>query len=495
MSEIFKSPYKYFFLSALLVFLVTAYFSIGYYHVDEHFQILEFASYKLGQSPATDLAWEFQARIRPALQPASAILLIKALNFFDLANPFAYSLILRIITALLSWFVISKLCLLLTKDFDTKRGKWVFLFGSFFIWFMPFISVRFSSENYAAITFLGAAYLILRSNEIFSNKKIIPLSLAGLLLGFSFFFRFQMGIAILGLGSWLLFINKMKIKYFFIVFASGIAAIAFCIFLDYWFYGEFVVTPLNYFVTNIVENKVSSFGVGPWWYYFELYFLKLVPPISIVLLVYFFIGLFKNPKHLFTWAIIPFVLVHFLIGHKEIRFLFPMAFFFIYLAAKGFEGFTVKHQFAKAVKLLLIFSLGLNMLLLVFMAFTPSQVNIKYFHFLYNYSTEKEAVLLCKEKNPYELAYANFNFYQSPNLECIVLKDDAEIAEYLETHQPDSILFLERNSANAEKFEGYQSQTIYTALPDWVVHFNFFDWISRSNFWKIQKLKRVQNSS
>jgi len=493
MRNIIKSPYQFIFLFGLIIFLTTAYFSIGYYHVDEHFQILEFANYKLGHSPATDLAWEFQARIRPALQPAIAVLIIKLLDLVNVSNPFVYSLILRIFTALLSWFVISKLCLLLIKDFDTNRGKWVFVFASFFIWFIPIISVRFSSENYAAITFLAAVYLILRFNEGISNKKIILLSLAGLLLGFSFFFRFQMGVSILGLGLWLLFVNKMNVKNIFILLTSGIAAIAFCIYLDFWFYGEFVITPFNYFTTNIVENKVASSGVDPWWYYFELYFLKVVPPISIFLLVYFFIGLFKNPKHLFTWVIVPFVLVHFLIDHKEIRFLFPMAFFFIYLAAKGFESFTVKRQFAKTVNFLLVFSLVLNMLLLVFMAFTPSQVNIKYFHFLYNYSSENETILLCKGKSPYDLANTNINFYQSPNMECLVLEDD-EIVEYLETHQPDSILFLERNPTNVEKFDGYRTQTIYTALPDWIVYFNFFNWISRSNFWKIQKLKRIDKS-
>lgn len=491
MPGIFKSPYKYFFLFGLLVFLTTAFFSIGYYHVDEHFQILEFANYKLGNSPASDLAWEFQAKIRPALQPAMAILIIKALNIFNVSNPFTYSLILRIITALLSWFVISKTCLLLIKDFKTSKGKWGFLFISFFIWFIPYISVRFSSETYAAISFLGAVYLILKFNAENNGKKTIMLAIAGLLLGLSFFFRFQMGLAVLGLGLWLLVINKMNWKNILILFISGIAAIAFCIYLDYWFYGEFVITPFNYFNTNIIENKVSSFGVDPWWYYFELYFLKVIPPISIVLLVYFFIGLYKNPKHLFAWLIIPFVLVHFLIGHKELRFLFPMAFFFTYLAVIGFENFKVQQQFAKTVKFILAFSFVLNLFVLAYIVFTPSQVNIKYFQFLYNYSAHKNVVLLCKEKNPYELAIANFNFFKPKNLSCVVLKNDEEIEGYLETYQPDSILFLERNFTVDEHFEGYKSQTIYTAMPAWVVHFNYFDWISRSSIWKIQKLKRV----
>ena len=47
------------------VTLVTAWFSELYYHPDEHFQILELMSWKLGITPVSELMWEFPARIRP----------------------------------------------------------------------------------------------------------------------------------------------------------------------------------------------------------------------------------------------------------------------------------------------------------------------------------------------------------------------------------------------------------------------------------------------
>lgn len=491
MSGILKSPYRYFFLAGLLVFLITSFFSGGYYHVDEHFQLLEFANYKLGNSPASDLPWEFDAKIRPALQPAIAFFIIKALNIVGVYNPFTYALVLRVITALISWFVISKICLLLLNDFSTDKGKKIFLFVSFFVWFMPFISIRFSSENYAAITFLGAVYFIINFINQNTNRNLIWLFIAGLLLGFSFFFRFQMGIAILGLVLWLVLINKMKWKKLLVLFIPFIAAIAFCIYLDYWFYGEFAITPFNYFETNILQNKVASFGTNPWWYYLELYFIKVIPPISIVLLVYFFIGLYKKPTSLLAFIIVPFVLMHFFISHKEIRFLLPVTFYFIYLVAIGFDQFIVNRKFAKIVNYLLGFTLAMNMVLLVFLAFIPSQIKINYFQVLYNYSADKETIILCKEKSPYDLADVNINFYQSPNLHCVVLKDSGEISEYLDLHQPESILLLERNIINEVQYTGYNSVTIYQALPHWLVRFNYFDWVSRSSIWKIEELNRV----
>jgi len=47
------------------VTLVTAWFSITFYFPDEHYQVLEFVSYKLGITRSSDLPWEFSARIRP----------------------------------------------------------------------------------------------------------------------------------------------------------------------------------------------------------------------------------------------------------------------------------------------------------------------------------------------------------------------------------------------------------------------------------------------
>ena len=51
------------------VTVITAWFSNTFYFPDEHYQILEFMGHKLGITPASELPWEFEARIRPWLQP------------------------------------------------------------------------------------------------------------------------------------------------------------------------------------------------------------------------------------------------------------------------------------------------------------------------------------------------------------------------------------------------------------------------------------------
>ncbi len=54
---------RYFFLTALVVYIVAAWFSTGFYHGDEHYQLIEFAAYKMGTVSPEGLAWEFSARV------------------------------------------------------------------------------------------------------------------------------------------------------------------------------------------------------------------------------------------------------------------------------------------------------------------------------------------------------------------------------------------------------------------------------------------------
>lgn len=493
MNDIFKSPYKNIFIAGLFIFLITAFFSVGYFHADEHFQILEFCNYKLGKSPVSDLPWEFQAKIRPALLPALGYSIIKILNSINIDNPFTYSLIFRIITALLSWFITCKICLLVIKDFSPDKGKFYFIFLSLFLWFIPFTSVRFSSENYSSITFLSAIYFIIRFSDNDSIKNIFQLVYAGLLLGFSFFFRFQIGFAIIGLGLWILVIQKIEWRYLFILLISGFCAIAFCIYLDFWFYGKFELTPINYFFTNIIENKAADYGTHPWWFYFNLFIMKAIPPISIILLVLFCVGLYKKSTNIFTWCIVPFLIGHFAVGHKEIRFLLPMLFCFIYLAATGINYFMIR-KFKKIEHFIFVIAVGLNVVLLIFMMITPAQEAINCYKFLYQYAPKKEMVLLCKEKNVYELLNLEVNFYKSPTIKCIVLKDDLEISNYLEKYKPDSILLLERKFTSDNQYEGYDNKTIYCPFPKWIIHVNINNWVSRARIWKIQELRKFNNS-
>lgn len=484
-------PYcKKIFTAGLFIYIITAYFSEGYHHPDEHFQVLEFCNYKLGNISAEQLPWEFKDQIRPGLIVFCAFAVIKFLQFLHISNPFVIAFILRLLVAVSVWYVTKKLCLALIDNFKTEKGKKLFIAMSMLLWFVPYTSVRFSSENFAGVSFLFAVYLLLQLQQFSSQRKTAALIGAGLLLGFSFFFRFQMGFAIAGLGLWLLFINKMQWKQLLLLSAAGIASGLLCVCADYWLYGNWVFSPLNYFTANITEGVAANWGVYPWWYYFYLFIIQAIPPVSIVLLLFFFTGIYKKRADIFTWCIIPFLLAHFVTGHKEMRFLFPVIFAFIYLAAVGIDIFFNTGKYVKLIKPVFIFCIVINIPLLLAKMFTPAQEAVDCYKFLYSYAGKKNITLYCPEKNVYEVVGLPVSFYKSPDVKTVVLKNEEEFYNYLSNKQPDTAYFFNENLTADTTITGYKKEIIYSLFPKWVLRYNYGNWQSRTRIWSINEFTK-----
>lgn len=488
MQFLIKTPYSKLILISLIIYLITAYFSSGYYHPDEHFQILEFCNYKLGKSPATDLPWEFHDKMRPTLQPVIAMLLIKVLTLFSISNPFTYSLIFRFITALLSWFVLFKLSTLLIKEFSSDAGKKIFIFLSFLSGFAPFLNVRFSSETYSAITFLGALYFIIKYHNVLSEKVHIKMIFTGMLLGFSFFFRFQIAFAIIGLVLWLLIINKTKLMNLIFIALSGMVAVIICVALDSWFYGQFVFTPYNYFFNNIIQNKIAHFGASPWWYYIEHLIHNSLAPFWILLVFFFFYGLYKKPKDIFTWCLVPFLLFHFIIVHKEMRFMFPITFGFTYMVAVGIDNIINIQKVRKYGQTIFVLLVVLNTPLLLNNMLLLADNVLSAYQYLYNRSPDKETVLLSRGLNCFYKWGLKINFYNSPNVKCIEFKDDEDFQNYVATNMSDTLYVLENKLLPVKEYKGYSNKCVYKLYPDWILWFNINNWESRTSILNIQEL-------
>lgn len=60
---------KIIFIIACFVYGTFAIYNNGFYHYDEHYQLIEFAEFKSGHNKPSDLAWEYHAQIRSAVQP------------------------------------------------------------------------------------------------------------------------------------------------------------------------------------------------------------------------------------------------------------------------------------------------------------------------------------------------------------------------------------------------------------------------------------------
>ncbi|MBO7133106.1 MAG: hypothetical protein J6W06_02960 [Bacteroidales bacterium] len=315
-----RMPEMVVYVLAFVVFIFTAVANYGYHHADELFQIIEYAGLKSGTFEPL-VAWEYDVQIRPMLQPTICLAFLKFFELISVSDPFAQALVMRLFAAVLSYFAIVLFVRSTADRITNPRLRIVYLALSLLIWFIPYIGCRFSSETF------GGAFFLFALSIYFSGKEdVVRKVLFGVCLALSFIFRFQMGLAIFGFGLWALLIDKRKWKYFIVPACTFLVAYALLgIGVDSWFYGEFVFAPYKYVKVNS-EVSAAKFGTEPWWFY--LYNLVSYPSyfVGIPLAAAIIYLLVRNPKNPYLWCLIPFFVVHSMIAHKEVRFLFPMAF-------------------------------------------------------------------------------------------------------------------------------------------------------------------------
>ena len=151
-------------VTAFLWYSLTAFYSVGYIHADEHYQIIEFAGIKEGTHESTDLAWEFHSKVRPSFQPLLCFIIFKVCWFFKVTDPYTKTFVLRLFTGILA--VLSIYYFTHSNKHLIKSENWkAFLIISFFTWFIPFINVRFSSETWSGLMLLLTFAIINNKNK------------------------------------------------------------------------------------------------------------------------------------------------------------------------------------------------------------------------------------------------------------------------------------------------------------------------------------------
>lgn len=482
--------YRKLILLGLLVQLIAAWFSLGYNHPDEHFQVLEFCNYKLGFSSASALPWEFAAHCRSGLQPLCAYILCKVLLWIGLYNPFWVSFLLRLTMGLATWLLTCRIVKLMLPEFTTEKGKKVYIWCSFLLWFVPYIGVRFAAENIAGIMLLYSLSIlpgVLATNSTSRNLRFLT---AGLLLGFSFFIRLQMALAFIPLAIWVIFNAKWRLKDWLILIFSGLIAIGICILADHWLYGTWVFTPYNYYKVNIVQHIANNYGVYPWWFYLAFFGYLIVPPLSFVLLILFAIGLWKNPRHVFSWICIIFIVGHSLIAHKELRFLVPLILPFIFLACKGYDILIQRYPGKKIYRWALPLLAGINIILLTAKILMPAHEAFAYYKYMYNFAQKQPTTFVGFEQSPYSLILdLEVNFYKPKNVVIETVHNPAELNSILNRKDGRAVLFLNPKIDPIPFIAGYKKTRLFCLVPEWIHLFNFNNWMSRAYIGTIYQLK------
>jgi len=478
-----------YYIIAFILFIVTAFLSEGFFHEDEHFQLVEYANFKMGNVPASDLPWEYYEQMRPAFQVIITYSIFNILKVFGPLDPFIATMVLRMLAAVLSFIGLYVFFNKFKTELKEKKSVLWFLLLTFFLWYIPYISVRFSSESFSTIFILLAICFY----PTLGRRVTPPIKylLVGVFMGLSFISRFQMGFMIFGAGLWIVFIRKENIKHVGLILAGFLLSFGIGLLCDYWFYGKWVLSAYNYFYQNLVENKAAGFGVSPVWFYAMNTPLFVFPLFGIIIIPCLLIFFIKYPKHMFTWMLIPFIIIHHVIGHKEMRFLFPMAPFIPFIIIVVFE----KWKWIKNLRFLKYPFWALNILALIIMSCKPAYDNVGVFKYLYR-NVNTQPVYFIGKQNPFrmwipEVATQPFRpgtdltmrFYYRENLQPDAVKDIIELDSVL-TVNPTPGLMVVRTIAYDETYErkmtelGIEHKVVYNTYHSYFKSMNYGNWLS-----------------
>lgn len=301
-------------LTALLIYTITAINSRGFYHFDEHFQILEFANSKTTRF-TSNLPWEYEAQLRPWIHPWMTFVQIQFLELLKITSPFLQSTFLRIFSSFITLFCVWRFTRILPIWFKERAWQNFSCAVSYLTCFLPMLHARTSSEN------LSGSILLLSLAHAAEGKNPFFIGLWG---SIAFEFRYQSIFIFAGIVLYYLFFKLKSPKEFLLLTLGSILPILMGLIFDFWGYGQLSFPPWNYFRVNLLEGKAAQFGSEGPFYYFTI-LAQSIPPIGFLFATSVVAAMIFLRKHILTWSVLPFVLVHILISHKELRFLFPVA--------------------------------------------------------------------------------------------------------------------------------------------------------------------------
>jgi len=482
-------------LIAALALAIASWNSYGFHQGDEHYQLIEFAAWKLGILDQGQLTWEFAERMRPATQPAMVYALHKLVGLFGEVNPYHFAFLLRLISSALFIVLAARMWERFSPALPDRRlMRWLAL-GLLFNWCSVYSGIRFSGENWSAMA-VATGFLSYpirwpgERNDIFTPRRDgndLACLGAGLLFGLAFLFRYQAAIMVVGFLGWLLFVGRESWRRVLLVVLGGLIMLAVGTVLDRWFYGEWVIAPWHYVRSNLIEGKAATFGSAPWWDYFRMVFERGVPPLSFLYIAAPLWFAWRFRRDPLTWMMVPFLLVHFLLSRKDARFLFPLLPYVPVMMLAGAaalqkrygEGFFDRKRVGRGVKLLW----GINLVILLTILVRPMISEVRVNKFVYDHYTEPVTILA---DGRHVFTYANLvlHFYQRPGKVTIHRTETRDDWPACETR----VCLYSQLTKTPDPPAG--AKLVYTTRPAWADGLGLQDWLDGMKWWSIYELDR-----
>lgn len=494
-------------LVSLCPILIAAYFSFGFYHLDEHYKIIELTSYKLGKTPEAELLWEYHCQSSPWLQPAIYYGIAKVAMLVGVENPFKLAYLFRLFDGMCCWIAVVSLMLTARVFFREPAHRKASVMILALLWLIPYLAVRTSCESLSCdLISIAVAALMLGSSSIGERREFprSTLLIVGLFCGLAFDVRYQLAFAAVGIMGWVAIVasqtRRRGILNFAITTAGVVVALAIGAAVDRWGYGQWTLTPWNYFRTQLLDGIAARAGTAPVWAYLSLMTFNFLAPLAIFIVAAMFTTWVRHPRHVITWATVPFFAAHSLVSHKEIRYLFPMtllATFFLILAVVPRDG-----QLPNVLRRLwdargsrrakLLYGLNLIVLAVLCLKENPSAVVVqKYIYDQYPHGCQ---LIELGEKTPYQNIGVNMFFYQPANLQITRVASRLDLMALLKSKPAGPLLLVaDRHSTPLLQDLGVPHDAlIYRTYPQWLESYNYFGWERHSEFFRLSKIDAPQ---
>jgi len=476
-------------LANLTLTVAAAVSSDSVFQVDEYFQVVEFASHKLGWTAAADLPWEHAARIRPWMQPAFYVALARGAGAAGVRGPFALLRIYRLASGLLAWSALVALILSVRSWFQEPVQRRAMYLSLTLLYFLPYLAARTSSESLST-SFLLLGLALVGFGGAPDAGPVAGASwrdlAAGAALGLAVECRFQVALSVLGVLLWTLVYGRERARRLAglglgIALAAGAGLL-----VDRWGYGTFVLVPWNYFRVNVLEGKASTFGVLPFFSY-PFILLLTFPPFGAMIAAGMAALWWRCPRHLLTWFTLPFFVGHSFIAHKEFRFLFPLlvpgtlCLLVLWARPQSLPGRLGTFLRALEAAWFSRATWAFNALALAILCFLPSSDNFGLQRFFYEHAQDPVRwVGLTDPASPHRIRAPFLAPKPAPPVALVSTVDELS-QEVSRSPLPVMVTAKFPLPDGAEAFLQAHGKRVFSSLPPALARANLFGWVERAD--------------
>jgi phosphatidylinositol glycan class B len=470
------------------IHILAAVVNEGFYESEEYYRYLEIAERAAGLGSTEDLPPAIKARTTPGLLPVLGHLLTRGADALGISSPFLQATLLRVLSSLLG--LLGALLM-----FSSFRGeclshaarRWLFML-LLLLWFIPSLQARFSPENWSGILFfLGLSWYYQKGEQGEASMMI-----AGFLLGLSFFARFQTAAMLVGFAGWLLVVERADRRVLISLLGGATIAGILGLLADRVFYGTWTLTPWNALWESLgsqSHTELASAGT-PWWFTIGEVIRRGFYPIGALMVASAIIFFATARRHLLTWVIAPYLLLHILTPYPELHELFPLALalpvMLILAAQSALEAMPTREWRARLATTFRWAGYplwGVNIVLVMGASLLPIDEYAPLYRFVYDRYGGGETILLHEGKDPYTQSGIPMVVYRPPLLQRLQLSAGTHLDSIVDAHPRSRIILAsDREVFPAEFGAGTISfREVYRNVPEWRALANSWGWFRQAD--------------